>query len=818
MPLRLPFFRRRRPPAGSTVQDLLHTSFRLLEPRPFPAESAPGYRSVQEKRGFRLSVLKQDCFAWTLMAGSPRYRDFHLDASVSFDPDNGHSAAGFVFRYVDEENFYAFLLSDRGLFRFDVLFNGTPIHLVEWTPFPLAEDLAQNLRILARGSHFSFYAEDEWLAEIEDETQEAGTIGFAVQNYHEKAPAAFLLDSLTVESRPPVVERDFVRWVQYIPVDPEARLRFAESLVAQGQFGAAAVQLRKGLRGRGGTAREHFLLADCLLRLSVFDGAASSLARALSMEPGNVDCLRTRANLLYLTNDFLAARDFIEGSLHAGLLKPDPALWNLLGNCEYGLGSWARAAKAYEEAVALQPEAALLRKNAARAFEMAGGMARALELYLEAARLFFREGAYEDLTYVLSRVGALDPGNREGIALEAKVLFHEGKVEEAFPMLSRLVREGTADSSIPYLLGLVLSGRGERAEALEAFRAAAALEPKAPLYRFRLAESLHLLGRDCTEELAMARSLDPGDPWIANLHGAVAMENGDLAGAREGFQTAYGAAPHEADICLNLSELLFREGRDADALSLLSDHQRDHGADARLANQEGNIHARRGRFAEAVQAYESAVRLAPGQLPYRENCASACLEIDMVHRAEELLYQCREEAPSASVYNLLGNAAARKGERQRAELAYVAGLNIDPDHPDLNTNLAALCLERGDLRSARSLAQRVLAADPGRARAAEILRRAADGLERNIDCAACGRRWRVPRDLPAQPSFSVHGEPPGDAPAGRCGKCGKVLCVACAASRVRDGRFLCPDCGEPLRLSDDGLRWLLSRSIGDGEA
>jgi len=816
MALNLPFFRKRRPPAGSYAQDHLQTTFRMLDPRPFPAESAPDYRTAQEKHGFRLSVLKQDCFAWTVMSGAPRYRDFHLEAAASFDPANGHSALGFVFRYADEENFYSFLLSNRGLFRFDAVFNGTPFHLIEWTPLPAGSGDA-GLRILAHGSHFSFYMDDEWLAEIEDETQESGTIGLAAQNYHEKTPASFLLSSLSIDARPVVVERDFLRWVHYVPVDPAARLRFAETMVAQGQFGAAAVQLRKGLKGREGTGREHFLLADCLLRLSAYDGAATNLAKALAQEPRNPDYLRTRANILYLNNEFLAARDYIEETMRTGLLAPDPALWNLLGNAEYGLGNWASAARAYEEAAALQPDAALFRKNAARAHEMAGQKARALELYLAASRLFFREGSYDDLTYILTRVAALDPGNREVIGLEAKVLFHEGRSEEALPLLTRLVREGTGDSSVPYLRGLILSGRGRPEEALEAFRTAVELEPECALYQFRLAESLRLLGRDCTEALRKAMERGPDDPWISNLAGLAAMDKGDLGEARDRFQAAYAQAPREVDICLNLSELMFREGDGAGALALLARHRKENGEDARLANQEGNIHARMSRFPEAVRAYEAAVRLAPDDCLYKENCASACLEIDMVHRAEELLSRCLDASPTASAYNLLGNAAARKGEGQRAELSYVAGLNLAPDDRDLNTNLAALCLERADWRSARSLAERVLALDPGNERAARIQRRAADHMERRIDCAVCGRQWTVPLELPTQPVFSVRGEPPGDAPAGRCGKCGKVLCVACASARVRDGRFLCPDCGEPLRLSDDALRWLLAGRLGSRE-
>jgi tetratricopeptide (TPR) repeat protein len=189
----------------------------------------------------------------------------------------------------------------------------------------------------------------------------------------------------------------------------------------------------------------------------------------------------------------------------------------------------------------------------------------------------------------------------------------------------------------------------------------------------------------------------------------------------------------------------------------------------------------------------------------------------MIHRAEELLAQVEPENPSASVYNLLGQVAALKGERARAELAYSAGLERDPGNPDISVNLALLQRERGKHDAARDLLLAVLAAHPGHARARSLLDRIRAEREQKIACAACGREWWVPRDMPPQPPLHVRGEPPADAPAGRCPACGKVYCVGCASAHVREMRFFCPDDGELLRLSDDSLRWLFARAIDRDE-
>jgi tetratricopeptide (TPR) repeat protein len=272
---------------------------------------------------------------------------------------------------------------------------------------------------------------------------------------------------------------------------------------------------------------------------------------------------------------------------------------------------------------------------------------------------------------------------------------------------------------------------------------------------------------------------------------------------------------------VNLSGALSLSGDHAEALAVLDalpDAPSAPGPErARVANQRGTIYARQGDRAGAAAEYESAVRLDPSSPDYKVNCAAACIELDMVHRAEELLAQVEPEHPSAAVYSLLAQVAVLKGERARAEAAYARGLEAFPGDPDLMVNLAVLHREAGRHGAARDLLLGLLRTRPDHARAGALLQRIRDESETRIACAGCGRTWWAPRDLPPQPGIRVRGEPPADAPAGLCPRCGKVFCVGCASAHVRASRFVCPDCDEPLRLSTDALKWLLARSL-DGSA
>jgi tetratricopeptide (TPR) repeat protein len=796
------------------------TSFRWLEARPFPSTRAEHYAAQYDRGSYALTLRRDSYFAWETMSTDQRFADVSVEAEIEVDPSNGHSAAGLLFRHVDDENFYSFLVSTRGNFRIDLLFNNHPLHLVEWTALPASDpedrrNGAQHpvIGIVAHGSRFSFLVDDEWVAELEDETLPEGGIGFAAQNFAGAGTGVFRMRRFALDARPLDVERDYLRASYYAPVSPASRLRLAETFVGMGSVDQAIVQLRKALKDREGSARERSLLAQCYARRALYDEALAEIDRVLAMEPANADARMEKANLLYLANRLLEARDLLSAALADGTIRPDATAWNLLGNAEYGLGNHEKAVQAYQRSTEKDPSPLIL-TNAARALERAGRPREALDHYLRAARLLFAEEAFDELSIVMPRVLALAPQEPEVRGLEAKMFYREGKTDEAFAILRDLAAAGSTDSAVHYLLGILLSARDAREEALERFERAAELAPDFALYHFRLAETRHILGRDPGPALQRALALAPSDAWANNLAGLLRIEAGDPAGALEPLQRARSSSPTEADIALNLSEALSLTGRHDEALAAIGDLTAAVGDSARSANQRGNILARRGERDSAVREYEAAIRLDPDNEAYKENCAAACIEIDMVHRAEELLAQIEPDHPSASVYNLLGQVAALKGERARAELAFSEGLRRDPGNPDLTANLAIILRERGNYEGAKELLTTLLAARRGgHERAAALLARMREERERRFVCASCGREWWAPKVLAPQPALRIRGEPPAEAPGGRCPRCERIYCVGCASANVRDMRFVCPHDEEFLKLSDDALKWLLRRAL-----
>jgi len=858
---------RRRPPApepGSIVEELWVARLDGQRRGRFLERNESGYRAAyaDAPRGaagagarLELRLGRRDLFAWT-EAPDYRYSDFVLEGELEFLPAAPYSACGFLFRYQDESNFYSALVSSRGFFRLDCVFNGSPRSLIAWSELPPraegdgrdGEGRFRDLAVIARGGHFTLLADGAWVGEAVDDTFRAGYAAFAAQNYGEGEEASFALRSCVVESRPVEVEARYYRENYYVPPEPEARRLLARTFFSMGQWLPAAVQLCKIERRRELDAEEQFLKAEVALRLGLQDEAAAALDACLALDPGRTDAAEEKANLLYLRGRFLELREALDELLPSR--RDNARLLGLSGHARFSLGDYAGAAEEYKAAADLDPEQPIFRMNEARSRDQAGDRDRAADAYLAAARLFSAQEADDDLALALGRLEKLRPRSPEVREIRAKALYRAGKKAEAAKAMADLVAKGTEDSAVHYLYGLVLAEKGEDEAALERLGAALRLEPDYPLYAFRYAERLFLSGKAAGDELARAigRAVElaptEGEQrgWTMNLAGQAALGRGDLAEARRFLEDARAALPSAPEIAVNLSELTSREG-DADAaLALLAPFAED----AACRNQAGNVlaaaaeaaraaplpdgaggpavaadaagEARSARnekadeFLEAAaREYQRATLLDPSQADYQANLAAACLELERYSEAEERIRKALDLGSSPRALLLAGNLAMVYGDLPRAEAAYRLGLGSAPGDAALTAALARCYLRLRKPAKAEELARSIEAADP--ARAAKLLAEIEAETTEGLSCSSCGRTWRVPRALPPQSAASVRAMPPDDSPAGACPTCGKIYCIACRKADLVESRFTCPDCGSALKLSDDRLRYLVRESI-----
>jgi tetratricopeptide (TPR) repeat protein len=98
-----------------------------------------------------------------------------------------------------------------------------------------------------------------------------------------------------------------------------------------------------------------------MINMGMYDLALKNIECCLELDLDRKQAIQEKANILYLKNEFLRARDYLYSEIARDVKKPplfedNASIWNLLGNCEYSLGNWDKAFDAYEKACQIQPD------------------------------------------------------------------------------------------------------------------------------------------------------------------------------------------------------------------------------------------------------------------------------------------------------------------------------------------------------------------------------------------------------------------------------------------------------------------------------
>lgn len=798
----------------------------------FVPDSGPTYESALSKAGLSLTLKKGYQLAWV---EDPlfRYADVVIEAKLSLHAGGGYGAAGFQFRRTDDSTYYSFLISTKGYYRFDVLFNGTTMPLIGWTETPEAltapgqGEKTENLysvRIIALGDKFTFIINDKWAGEITDDTIPAGKIAFAVVSYEaDGQPLQGLLHSLVVDSRTIEVEAVHLRWNRFIKVDPQARFRLAETFLAMNQPLSALVQIKRIWKTAGAPRSQEELLfaARCALQLSLYSEAEEYLNHCLESDiesDAGRSALVEKAKLLYLQSRYADLEEHARTALE--FFPQDPILHTLLGHAYMNLGRPDLAGQSYDQGLEYDRENGLIAQNAGSAYEKLGDHTKALERYLRAGSIFLNTENYNDLALVVPRLLELGSTDPRVHSLAGKFYFAvedfskaERELELADP------NESSADPAVPYLKALLHIRRGQRRDAVPLLQRAVQLAPDSALFHFRLAENIFLLQSPKDEKilrdhLKTALELDREHGWTLNLAAQVELRDRNLEAAEQYLQKASVILPEAPEVRINHAELAYLKGNIEQALALLQDTSIED-TEGLLAHEAGSILARAGRLEEAKPYFESALRKKNDRIDFIIDYANCLIDLGLYGEADEILSKAYELEDNEAILEMIGYVAYKKGEFPRSEGAYRLALEKQPKNPKLLSALAWVYITMARWNSAEdcitALEQLVPSDSKDYSGVRELRERFLLGTTRVVGCAGCERSWRVPIDPPAAPPLRLVAEPPDELPAGTCLQCGKTYCIGCAKGSLDStGRFVCPTCGERLKLYDEGLKKILA--------
>jgi len=475
-------------------------------------------------------------------------------------------------------------------------------------------------------------------------------------------------------------------------------------------------------------------------------GALATFEVAAASDPGN---LAIRNEIAYLLRD-LDRLDEAD-SVFRGMLEIEPRHVGALSGIGYILrqrGNRSAALHAFEAAAVAAPDKVDLRVEIGRELQALRRFDEAEIMYRNViGRSPAHSGALVGLGHTLrergDRQGALaafeaaaagEPGNldlRNAIAYLLRDLDRLGEAEQAF---GEIVAAQPAHAGALMGLGFIRGERGDRTGSLQAFEAAAAIEPHNPAIRIQVARLLVQMDRLDEGQATYLLVLEDAPKSAAALVELAKLrkQRGDHAAAVAGFEKALAMHPHNIWVQVEFGYLLR-------AL---------------------------GRVEEAEAFFRSVLAQEPENAAAFSGLGWLMIDLHRLDAARALFSRAAAAGLGDAGPRLaLGHLARRQGDRMAALIAFEAALGVEPGNIDAKLERAAELRDRGRFGEARAIIDEVLQLRPSHVAAwlhlARLDRRRGDrkGALRAIGKALEAQPLHVPALVQAAAERWSQGEP-----------------------------------------------------------
>ncbi len=828
----------------ATVYEQWTADFSDSDNRRFTEEDGDGY-SVRIDKTLSLSLLRKNIYAWTVNP-QYQYKNLALDAVIDFSScaqviaetkissqtTAGICAFGFLLRYTDESNYLSVLLSDKGFFRVDAVFNGNQIPLTGWTGNPVMPEKYKRrysphevpVQIILNDTSIALIINCTPALFLEDDTvQTEGYTAFAGQNWNEAEIVEGKLAFFSIESREIQCDAAYRTWASEADFQSGYRMQLARSMSAVGRIIPALIEIKKAFE-KDDLMLDDFIFASRLYASqNLFEEAESAAGKALSLFPGDKIPVEEKASLLYLQGKYDELSSFLKEQ--NAVVENSAILSSIKAHSLALIHEYEQALNFYTISSRLEPGQIMHLKNAASMLSQLGREEEAADTRLSLLHSCIDNKDLSGFSQIESEIDekTLQQGQKMSLlAARGKRLYLEGNNTEAKKLLEKYASKKAAekDSEALFALSLIYIEEGypDKAETI-LMMLVKEETAKASYYRC-LSECEHKLQKNA-EALVYAEkalSLDPYDGWALYVKAEVLFENGAAEKAFEAVYACLSILSEELCVLDLYARLMKGKGRLIEVLNIL-DAVSSHSGKGTAYRTDAlhlcaNYYARECLFKEAEVRYKQALLLSPKDAALICDYASVCLKTDRVNEADSLVSSILGIRFPSSLYSILASIALKKGESSRAELALKQGLEDLSSSPfDYCTLLIDLChfyLQTNKTSKAEETCKKLLSIEKSE-RTKELEKEIWEKTSRQITCGLCSITWRVPLELIIPDKMSLTAQPPENMPAGNCPVCAKVYCIGCVKHTLSDdGRFFCPECGVSLKIQDKGIYYLLN--------
>lgn len=141
----------------------------------------------------------QPLISW-VTANTNAVSDFYVTIEIKQASGPDSADYGVVFREDANSNFYYFGINEQGQYAL-YLYNQDWSTLIDWTQSDFIQpDEFNKITVLAEGSHFTFFINNQYLTEITDDSIKSGTVALAVELATESDQAVFQFDNIELRT------------------------------------------------------------------------------------------------------------------------------------------------------------------------------------------------------------------------------------------------------------------------------------------------------------------------------------------------------------------------------------------------------------------------------------------------------------------------------------------------------------------------------------------------------------------------------------------------------------------------------------------
>jgi len=464
---------------------------------------------------------------------------------------------------------------------------------------------------------------------------------------------------------------------------------------------AALEELTTAEREHPGDARVRNFRGIVLARLGRNADAVTEYGEAIRIDPGMEDAYRNLGFLEWMQHHLNSARDSLERAVEVA--PEDSFAHYYLGRVLLDQQLYARAFQELDRSRGeWPPDAAFLiqaatgyialgrQENARKALDDLAPLALSDAQSLQADLLLLAVHENDraiDLFRKLSKRQSPAPAPWVQFDL-AMTYFFAGRYEEAAAQANSFVEKSppavsdTAEAASAWsLMGIAYAHLGQGDRAVRAFRQAAVLDPAQEEHWLNLTRELMEL-QNYSDAISTVREALTANPKSYALHlrlGAANLSAGRYAEAESAFRDLVAAGDPLPTGYVGLAQVLMRTGRAEEAAVELAAAGQKLGANFLIAYFQGLALNRAGKHADALPAFQEAVRLNANSTEAHFGLGKTQLALGRVGEATAELEKALRLSPgNVQARRLLSQAYRRAGDMKNAAKYAEEGTEAPP--------------------------------------------------------------------------------------------------------------------------------------------